>query len=166
MSGNSGYVHTAGKCGPNPIFCSHLSTSDCFFSWQSEQHKPHGIWSFQFRFVPLPYVVLTIQVRCFAMWLQSEQTYQNSCDFYVTLDQHLSQICTHGSHFKDFTYPKLRNVVSVTTHNYYNDNSISKAWGLVSKVSKLCSLLSHPCLYFSCCMCIILLASAADHSIN
>ncbi len=52
---------------------------------------------FQFRFVPLPYVVLTIQVRCFAMWLQSEQTYQNSCDFYVTLDQHLSQICTHGA---------------------------------------------------------------------
>ncbi len=49
------------------LFCSHCD-SDLFLSWQCEQHKPHGIWSFQFRFVPLPYVVLNrIHVRCFAV---------------------------------------------------------------------------------------------------
>jgi len=52
-----------------------------------EQHKPHLIFS-----IPIcanPHAVLNpIQVRCFAMRPQPQQSYQNSCDFYVTLEQH------------------------------------------------------------------------------
>ncbi len=87
-----GYVHTAGKCGPN-LFYFFLPTrdSDLFLPWQCEPHKLHGIWYFQFWFVPLPYVVLNpIHVRCFAMQLQCERTYRISCGFYVTLDWHSS----------------------------------------------------------------------------
>ncbi len=53
------------QIGSNLIFlCSHV-TQICFY--HDNVNKPHGIWSFQFRFVPLPYVELNaIKVRCFA----------------------------------------------------------------------------------------------------
>ncbi len=55
------------------FFVLPIRDSDLFLSWLCEQHKPHGIWSFQFWLVPLSYVVLNpIHVRWFAMRPQCE----------------------------------------------------------------------------------------------
>ncbi len=58
--------------------------------------------------------------------------------------------------------------VMYQTHKYYSDNTIYKQnmKTYIIKVSKPYSSRSHPCLYFSYCLCIISLASAADHMIN
>ncbi len=48
--------------------------SDLFIWWQCEPHKSHGIWSFQFLFLPLPYVVLNlIKVRWKTRWRRGWQ---------------------------------------------------------------------------------------------
>ncbi len=58
------------------------SDLDLIFSQQCEQHKSPGIWSFQFWFGPLSYVVLNqIQVWFFAVRPQSEQSYQIHATF-------------------------------------------------------------------------------------
>ncbi len=55
----------------------------------------------------------------------------------------------------------LMDVTSKILHTQSYQDSCS-----YHKVSKLCSLLSYPCLYFSYCLHIISLAIAADHTIN
>lgn len=76
MGRDLGYVQTAGKCGPkSDFFCLHV-TLICL--WHDSVNRTNHMGSFQFRFVPLPYVVLNpLQVRCFTIRPQSEQSYRN-----------------------------------------------------------------------------------------
>ncbi len=75
-----------------------LPTTNYFYSNSTEQHKSRGIWSFQFWFGPLSYMVL-YQIWFLAGRPQSEQSYWNSYDLYITLEQHSSQFCT-GCHLE------------------------------------------------------------------